>query len=125
MVYIEVCGLPGFEEKILKIENKLKILPFHWAENGWKVREKFIKSMASLDFTYKVAILRNPICLPKKLEKVLLHLVVEKNIRKIIIDGKKPRWYERKLKKILRDKGISVKKLKNRKRRIFSRIASC
>jgi len=30
----------------------------------------------------------------------------------IYIDGKKPRWVELRLKKVLRDKGISVKKLK-------------
>jgi len=112
LVYIEIVVLPELEQEILKIEKKLKIPSFHWAEHGWKVREKFIKAIASLKFTYKVAILQNPIYLPKELEKVLLHLVVEKNIRKIIIDGKKPRWYERRLKKILRDKGISVRKLK-------------
>ena len=40
------------------------------------------------------------------------HLVVERNILSLIIDGKKGKSYERKFKKVLRDKGISVKKLK-------------
>lgn len=31
---------------------------------------------------------------------------------KIYIDGKKPKWYAKKIKKILRYKGISVRKLK-------------
>lgn len=30
----------------------------------------------------------------------------------IYVDGKKPRWVELRLKKVLRDKGISVKKLR-------------
>lgn len=33
-------------------------------------------------------------------------------ITNIYIDGKKPKWYERKLKKVLRDKKISVKKIR-------------
>jgi hypothetical protein len=41
----------------------------------------------------------------------LLHTIVEKNIRTIYIDGKKPKWFENRIKKILRDKGLSVKKL--------------
>lgn len=45
-------------------------------------------------------------------EYALQHLVIEKNISAIIIDGKKKKSYERKLKKVLRDKGISIKKLK-------------
>jgi len=39
-------------------------------------------------------------------------MIVEKNIRNIYVDGKKPKWYERRIKKILRDKGISTKKVK-------------
>jgi len=61
LVYIEIVVLPELEQEILKIEKKLKIPSFHWAEHGWKVREKFIKAIASLKFTYKVAILQNPI----------------------------------------------------------------
>lgn len=37
---------------------------------------------------------------------------MEKNFKAIYVDGKKPRWVELRLKKVLRDKGISVKKLK-------------
>ncbi|OGE18857.1 hypothetical protein A3J19_04875 [Candidatus Daviesbacteria bacterium RIFCSPLOWO2_02_FULL_41_8] len=36
---------------------------------------------------------------------------VEENIKKIMIDGRKPRWYNQRLKKVLRDKGVSVKKI--------------
>ncbi len=33
-------------------------------------------------------------------------------MRKIILDGKKPKWYALRLKKVLRDRGISVKKIR-------------
>jgi hypothetical protein len=46
------------------------------------------------------------------MERVLTHMIIEKNIEKIFIDGKKTRRYENKIKKILRDKGITVRKLK-------------
>ncbi len=39
-------------------------------------------------------------------------MIVERNIKQIIIDGKKLKRYERIIKKILRDKGVPVKKLK-------------
>lgn len=60
---------------------------------------------------FKVAILKNPVKLAKSLEDALKHLVVEENVKKIMLDGRKPRWYNQKLKKVLRDKGVSVKKI--------------
>lgn len=50
-----------------------------------------------------------------ELERVLTHMLIERAITNIIIDGKKPKWYERRLKKILRDKGISVRKLRTKR----------
>lgn len=46
------------------------------------------------------------------IETVFQHLITEKVIGGIFIDGKKPKWYENKLKKVLRDKAISVNKLR-------------
>ena len=31
----------------------------------------------------------------------------------IFLDGKKPKWYEKRIKKVLRDKGVSINKLKS------------
>lgn len=45
-------------------------------------------------------------------EAVFQHFITEKDIERVWIDGKQPKWYERRLKKVLRDKGISVKKLR-------------
>jgi len=53
---------------------------------------------------------------------------VEENIKKIVIDGRKPKWYSLKLKKILRDKEISVKKVVTIRKEESSpgiRVADC
>jgi hypothetical protein len=111
LVYIEIKNIENIEKGILDLEKKLK-RPFHWAHTLSGVKRDFFKGIAKLDFFAKVAIIQNPIHLHKDTENILQHLIIEKNIKQIFIDGKQPKWYERKLKKVLRDKGISVKKLK-------------
>ncbi len=112
VVYVEIRNLEKVEKQILKILKSLNIDSFHWAEHGWKVREKFFKQAINLNFIFKVAIFENPVSSSKMMELVFQHLITEKEIKRLFIDGKKPKWYERKLKKILRDKGISLRKLK-------------
>jgi hypothetical protein len=65
-----------------------------------------------LDFKVKIAIIRNPVNPSKEFERVLSHMAIEKHISCMFIDGKKPKWYELKIKKVLRDKGVSAKKVK-------------
>lgn len=112
LAYIKIENYSLLEKKIKEIENELKIDYFHWSETSWKVKEKFMSGTLSLDFQTKIAIIKNPVNSAKELEKVLSHMIIERNIKNIYIDGKKPKWYERKIKKILKDKNISVKKLK-------------
>lgn len=112
IVYIEVPKLENVEQKILEIEKELRIETFHWGEERWQVRNKFLSKIINLDFTVKVAIFENPIHPEKMTELVFKHLITESDIKNIYIDGEKPKWYEHRLKKVLRDKGISVKKLK-------------
>lgn len=112
LVYIKIKNYSLLENKIKEIESELKIDYFHWSETVWKVKEKFMSEALNLDFQTKIAVIKNPVNPAKELEKVLSHMIIEKNIKNIYIDGKKPRWYERKIKKILKDKNISVKKLK-------------
>lgn len=128
LVYVETQNLEKLEQGIRKIEKDLRIYSFHWADERWLIRGKFLQRIGRLKFSFKVAILQNPIRIDKEIENILRHLIVEKNIRKILIDGKKPKWYERRLKKILRDKGISVKKLKTVRREESEsglRLADC
>lgn len=112
IIYIEISDLTEVEKQISILEEKLKINSFHWGEERWDIRNKFLQGIIGLDFTIKVAIFDNPAHPEKMIEYVFQHLITEKNIKKVFIDGKKPKWYEHKLKKILRDKGISVKILK-------------
>lgn len=111
LVYVEVSNLKEIENEILRIENKLGIL-FHWSHTVWEVKKKFFEGIAKLDFSVKIAIIQNPIHAQLEFEEALRHLIIEKHIQQIIIDGKKPRSYERKIKSIIREKGLSVKKLK-------------
>jgi len=111
LAYVEFENYPDIEKRILEIEKDLNIDFFHWAETVWNIKEKFMNEILKLDFKVKIAIVKNPVDPTNELEKVLNHTIVEKNIRNIYIDGKKPKWYGNKIKHILRDKGISVKKL--------------
>ncbi len=113
VVYLEIEQQEKFQRDIELILKNLKLAHFHWSDQGWKVRMKFLKKAINLDFIFKVAIFQNPVNPEKMMEIVFLHLITEKNIRSIFIDGKKTRLYERRLKKILRDKGLSVKKLRS------------
>lgn len=112
LAYVEFENYPDVEQRVLEIESKLNIGTFHWSETVWNVKEKFMSAALKLDFKVKIAVVKNPVNPAKELEKVLIHTIVEKDIKGIYIDGKKPKWYERKIKHILRDKNISVKKLK-------------
>lgn len=112
VVYIEVVEPEQFQEDLKNIIKKLNIEYFHWADAGWEVRSKFIRKICALDFKFKVAVFKNPAHPEKMIEAVFSQLITEQNISKILIDGKKPKWYEYRMKKVLRDKGVTVKKLK-------------
>ena len=112
LVYVEIKNLEKFESEIAKLVEKLDMDTFHWADHGWKVRNKFLEGASELSFTFKIGVFKNPAKVDEMTEKVFQHLITEEKITNIYIDGKKPNWYERKLKKVLRDKKISVKKLR-------------
>ena len=111
-VYIEVSASEDISRQIEMIEHDLGIHIFHWAKRDWNTRTDFIKRIAKLDFKIKIAIIKNPIRFDSELENILSRLVIEKHINEIVIDGKKSKRYQKRLKKVLRDKGISVKKLR-------------
>ncbi len=112
LVYVEVDNFHVIEERIHAIEKELKIEKFHWSEIAWKFKEKFIQEALKLDFKVKIAIVKNPVSPARELERILSHMAIEKNISCIFIDGKKPKWYELKIKKVLRDKGVSARKVR-------------
>lgn len=112
MAYIEFENKAKVEEGVMKIEKKHGISHFKWSDLPWKLRTAFINDVISLPFMAKVAVFQNPVRPDKALEWSAQHLLVEKNFKAIYIDGEKPRWVELRLKKVLRDKGISAKKLR-------------
>lgn len=112
LVYITVKRYPEFEESIIALEKELHIKSFHWSTVPWSVREKFLEKLLVLDFKAKVGIVKNPIHPEEELERILPHMLIESKIRTIFIDGKKPKIYARRMKKVLRDKGVSTKKLR-------------
>lgn len=111
LVYIQIDDYDKLEREVKAIEVKLKIENFHWAHTVWEVKEMFLEKVLKLDFKAKIAVIKNPVNPAKEIERVMSHMIIERNIKAIYIDGRKPKWYERRIKKILRDKGISVRKL--------------
>lgn len=112
VVYLEVENYIAFEQAVVVIEERLKISTFHWAETAWPVKQQFLDAVLKLKFAAKVAVVKNPVQLSKNLETIFLHMIVEPNIRVVYLDGKKSKRYERTIKKVLRDRGISVRKVR-------------
>lgn len=111
VVYVKVVNVEGLDRAVLKIEAALKIKPFHWRGQSWEIRQNFLGALIKEDFEVKIFLFSNPFT-DQKLENAWKHLLVEKNIENIIIDGKKPRHYTQELKKILRQGGIAVRKIR-------------
>jgi len=111
LVYIEIKDHDEVISKFEELEKHFNIDHFHWSEVVWKIKEQFIGKVLKLDFKAKIAVIKNPINSSEELEKALVHLLVERDVTRVFIDGKKPKWYERKIKKVLRDKGMSIRKL--------------
>jgi hypothetical protein len=113
LVYVEIKDVEATERLVLEAEKLAGIRGFHWAHRNWRMREAFVQGITKGDFTLKIAYISNPIILDKALAEALQHLLVERNISQILIDGDKPKAYAKQLKKVLRDKGVTVKKIRS------------
>lgn len=122
LVYIAVKDLEATEQLVLKAERAAGIHGFHWAHRNWQMRKRFIEEIVAGDFRVKVAYVTNPIVLDKVLAEALQHLLTERGISQILIDGDKPKTYTRQLKKVLRDKGITVRKIRSVKDEAYPMI---
>lgn len=115
LIYVKSKDISYIQTKILELEKILGISHFHWSnfssKYGWNVRKKFINGLQKLPFKFKYLVLKNSIKPNIELSN-LLNLIDENNIREIHIDGKQPRWIEGKIKKNLRDRGLSIEKIK-------------
>ena len=112
LVYIAVQDYKVLEDSVIKIEEKLGLGPFHWANTVWRVKKQFMDEVLKLDFRVKAAVIKNPAFLDKEMENILSRMIIEKDVTIIYIDGRKPKWYEHRIKKVLRDKGVGARKLR-------------
>ena len=122
LAYIESEHYDILDKQICKLEEELKIDYFHWSETTWKVKEEFLDQALKLDFKAKIAVVKNPVHPSQEIERAMIYMLIEKNIRNIYIDGKKPKWYERNIKKVLRGKNMSVRKLRTVNARQYAGI---
>ena len=113
LIYIETDNLETLERLVLRVEHLARIRGFHWSKRNWRMREAFMRGISKGDFRIKVAYIANPIMLDLALPKALQQLLTERHISQILIDGNKPKSYTRHLKKVLRDKDVSVKKIRS------------
>lgn len=111
VVYVQVENVETLNQVILRTEKDLKIEPFHWAKQIWSIRKAFLEAVLKEDFEVKIFVFRNPFTI-EKLEYALRHLLVEKDIKSIVIDGKRTREYTLHLKRVLRDAGIPIRKIR-------------
>jgi len=118
LVYVKVEHFEALDKAILRAEKSLKIEPFHWSKQIWKIRQAFLEAVMKENFEVKIFVFRNPFT-EEKMENALRHLLVEKHIKSIIIDGKKSRQYTMNLKKVLREAGIPIKKVRMGNDRAF------
>lgn len=110
LVYVIDKNIELLNQVVIQSERELHIHYFHWSEHTWNLRKRFLYSVLNQDFLIKIAVIKNPFN-QDKFEEILKHLIVEKNIRVLMIDGKKSRAYKQKLKKVLRSQGIYLGKL--------------
>ena len=82
LVYIEVDNYSKITEKILAIEKELSINNFHWSESTLAVKDKFLERILSLDFKFKLAVIKNPINPLKEMERILPHMAIETKLTK-------------------------------------------
>ena len=113
LAYVKIDDYPAIEDKVQTLEKQLGIETFHWAHTIWKVKKLFMDKVLSLPFSVKLAVIKNPVNIGKQLEKLLAHMIIEHGVYTVFLDGKKPKWYEKRIKKVLRDKGVSINKLKS------------
>lgn len=116
LVYVLVENKNLLENDLIEIEKSFNISNFHWSDfstkHGWGIRQGFIKKTKKLSFNFKYSLLKNPINSKNELNNTLFLLLNENNVQEVNIDGKQPKWFERQIKKNLRDRGVSIHKIR-------------
>ena len=102
LAYIEVAEYESLGAQVIELERRFGIEYFHWSSTVWKVKESFVRAALELPFVAKAAVLKNPIHPQHKLEGALRHLIIERHVTSVSLEGKsrngmsvKSRRYER------------------------------
>ena len=111
LVCVSVKNKEQVERKVVEIEKSLRIQNFHWANHTWKIRNEFFRLIVKENFYVRAAVMPNPFS-EEKFEEAVKSMLVERKINQIVLDGKKSKRYSLRLKKVLRDYGISTKKMR-------------
>jgi hypothetical protein len=125
-IFIMYMKKEFISNEINNIENILKISYIHWVDMPWKLRVKFAERIKNIDFVSNVSLYNNPIIQENALESFLTQVLnTENKIYRIIIDGKKGKRYEQKLKSKLKNHGFIFNNVMflNDKTEIFLRLA--
>ncbi|HEY2003856.1 MAG TPA: DUF3800 domain-containing protein [Candidatus Saccharimonadia bacterium] len=112
-ILVETEQLDPLNDLVVAAEAKAKVKSFHWSKAPWPVRETFLKAVVKGDFVVRYQLSKNPLRdFGVALESTLITAAEGVDVQRIILDGRKDKSYERRLKKVLRDKGLSSKRLR-------------
>ena len=113
MVVVPNSFVDKFGHFIETVESDLRIGPFHWSSQGWRIKKSFLRKIFTAEITQKmtveVTIKSNPLYYYDFLSESIAILLDYKDMKNLIFDGQKSHSYERRIKKILRTHGISTK----------------
>lgn len=101
------------DEKISAFEQKHKISPFHWREQSWNIKLKFLHFTKKIDsWNCLIAVVDNkkhPFVTP---EQIIAKALLGNLVGTMYIDGKKTRKYIHAVKQSLKESGLQISKLK-------------
>ena len=115
LVYVESGDLPLIDAAARQLEDKIQPSTFHWRDMSWSTRATAFNTIKTLPFEFRIAVINNPAATTMTITAQTLGSLLaaqDREVSAIYIDGRKPHIYETRLKKTLRDAGITTRKLK-------------
>lgn len=116
-VYCLTYCFPSFKKEIdrliLEIEEKLKITTFHWREQSWIIKKKFLHQILKIiEWGCILCIVENKTHLFETPEQIIVKGLLGTSLDTIYIDGKKTKKYTHAVKKSLKNLGLNISSLK-------------
>jgi hypothetical protein len=115
-VIIESDDLSRTEILVAEVERGHAKGTFHWVASSWTVREEFLMGTNTVRYRFLAVVIENPVLdLSPAIELGLTGIQADLGKISLIIDGDKGRGFERRFKKLLRDRGVNTRKLRTAK----------